>query len=346
MHIRSVQDRKIAVDKPDSCRWGRFWCTIDGMASLASRLNIAAECRAVKIPLRHCPPFLFIMMGFVTIMAMAASYIAASRYTDQPEIAALIVSFVAALFFVVGNLVITGFNQIAEANRMKSEFVSIISHQLGTPLSIFRMTLGLMDRERGSGAEGVAQYLPTLTDTTDRMIRLVNALLDVSRIEASRLTLKQEHLALGEMTEQLVAHFRSYADAHKVRLALRLPEHLPPVRADREKIDMVMQNLIDNAIRYTLGGGTAAITLSADGGSVRWSIADEGAGIPISQQPYIFQKFFRGENGHSRDTHGSGIGLYIAKAIVEASGGKIGFSSREGKGTTFWFTLPVYYNQP
>src|SRR3989344_8755875 len=116
------------------------------MSPLISRLNIAAECRILKIPLLHCPPFLFITMGFATIAAMATSYIVANRYTDQPEIAALIVSFVAGLFFVVGNMVIKGFHEVVEANRMKSEFISIISHQLGTPLSIFRMTLGLVER--------------------------------------------------------------------------------------------------------------------------------------------------------------------------------------------------------
>lgn len=312
------------------------------MHELLPRLNFAVECRTLKIPLWHCPPFLFILMGFVTIAAMAASYVVANRYTNQPELAALIVSFVAALFFIVGNLVIKGFNEVAEANRMKSEFVSIISHQLGTPLSIFRMTLGLIARERqkDTAQEDIAAYLPTLTDTADRMIRLVNSLMEVNRIEASRLVLKPEALDLAAETQRLLAHFRSYADAHKVRLVLRAPQHLPLARGDREKIDMVVQNLMDNAIRYTLGGGAAVITLSAEQKGIRWSVADEGTGIPPLQRAYIFQKFFRGENGHARDTHGSGIGLYIAKAIVEASGGKIGFSSAEGKGTTFWFTLP------
>ncbi|MEK7099416.1 MAG: HAMP domain-containing sensor histidine kinase [Patescibacteria group bacterium] len=313
------------------------------MPSLVSRLNIAAECRALKIPLLHCPPLLFIMMGFATIAAMAASYIVASRYTDQPEIAALIVSFVAGLFFIIGNLVIRGFNEVAEANRMKSEFISIISHQLGTPLSIFRMTLGLIERKQT--AEGIAEHLPTLTDTADRMIRLVNALLEVNRIEASHLVLKSEAVDADAVTRGLIDDFKSYATAHKVRIAYHAPDHAPTVQADREKLDMALQNLLDNAVRYTLDGGTVTVTLSAGQGVVRWDIVDQGMGIPAAQHPYIFQKFFRGENGQARDTHGSGIGLYIAKAIVEASGGTIGFISKEGKGTTFWFTLPVAENK-
>src|SRR3989338_5944036 len=312
------------------------------MSPLISRLNIAAECRILKIPLLHCQPFLFITMGFATIAAMATSYIVANRYTDQPEIAALIVSFVAGLFFVVGNMVIKGFHEVVEANRMKSEFISIISHQLGTPLSIFRMALGLVERGKDKGsAPDMGEHLPTLIDTTDRMIRLVNALREVNRIKRSRLVLKQEDVDMGAQTRGLIESFRSYAEAHKVRLVCRAPDGLPAVRADSEKLDMVMQNLLDNAIRYTMDGGSVIISLSAEQGMVRWSIADQGTGIPPIQQAYIFQKFFRGENGRPRDTHGSGIGLYIAKAIVEASGGHIGFISKEGKGTTFWFTLHI-----
>lgn len=307
-----------------------------------SRLNITVECRAMKIPWHLCPPVLFVMMGGITIAAMTASYVIASRYTAEPEVAALIVSFVAGLFFVVGNLVIRGFHQVTEANHMKSEFVSIISHQLGTPLSIFRMTLGMMAREKGTeGSARAADDLPLLIDTTDRMIRLVNALLEVSRIEASRLILKPEALRIEAITARLIEGFRSYAEAHRVRLAVRAPADLRPARADPEKIEMVMQNLIDNAVRYTPGGGSAEIAISAEKGMVRWSITDQGAGIPVSQRAYVFQKFFRGENGSPRNTHGSGIGLFIAKAIVEASGGKIGFTSEEGTGTTFWFTLPM-----
>ena len=146
------------------------------MMSWLARLNVASECRALKLRVWHCPPFLFFMMGFVTIAAMVATYIAANHYTDEPQIAALIVSFVAALFFVVGNMVVKGFNEIVEANRTENEFVSIISHQLGTPLSIFRMTLGLVEKEsfRDGSTHPVNEYIRTLIDTADNIDPLHN----------------------------------------------------------------------------------------------------------------------------------------------------------------------------
>lgn len=319
------------------------WYTLRKMLSFLDRLNVMYECRALKLSVWRCPPLLFLLMGFVTVLSMVVTYLIADQYLAEPQLVALTVSFIAGLFFIIGNLVIKGFNSIAEANRTKSEFVSIISHQLGTPLSIFRMTLELASREAGKEgmSAGAAQHLQTLGDATGRMIRLVNSLLEVSRIEAARLVLRPEAVALERLTGRLVEDFRKYADAHKVTLAFTAPHGLPQAWADPEKIEMAVQNLIDNAVRYTLGGGTAAITIAADRGVLRWSIEDHGAGIPAGERPYIFQKFFRGENGRPRDTHGSGIGLYIARAIVEASGGKIGFTSEPGKGSTFWFTLPM-----
>lgn len=310
---------------------------------LLASLDITSECRALNLGLGRCPPFLFLLMGFSTIVSMVATYLIANRYFVEPEIGALAVSFSAALFFVIGNLIIKGFNAVVDANRSKTEFVSIISHQLGAPLSIFRMTLGLMQRQLKNGAgEEAGSHLETLTYITDRMIGLVNSLLEVSRIESSRLALRVEPVALEILTQRLIEGFRRYADAHKVVLILHAERGLPTVAADRDKIEMVVQNLIDNAIRYTAGGGEVTVGLSVEDGMVRCGVRDSGAGIPPDEQRYIFQKFFRGSSANHRDAHGSGIGLYIAKAIIDASGGKIGFTSEEGKGSTFWFTLPVY----
>ena len=317
------------------------------MGFVSGHLNIVAECRALRIGIRHCPPFLFLLMGFATIISMVGTYLIVSRYAVEPEIAALTVSLVAVIFLVVGDLVLKGFNAMVEANRVKSEFVSIISHQLGSPLSIFRMTLGLMRQKsrENPATDGIQPELETLTETTDRMIGLVNSLLDVAKIEASRLTLRPQAVRLGEVTKRVADRMQKYAAAHNVTISVRIRDSLPAVSGDPEKIEMVVQNLLDNAIRYSINGGRATVVLVPDGKMIRWSVEDTGVGIPPGQHAYIFQKFFRGGNAVNHDVRGSGIGLYIAKAIVEASGGEIGFSSKEGKGSTFWFTLPVTSNQ-
>ena len=313
------------------------------------RINVIAECRELRCKLRECPPFLFIIMGGATIVSMIATYLIASRYAEEPQIAALMVLIVAALFLVIGNLIINGFDEIAGANRMKSEFITIVSHQLRSPLSILKWTVDVLERhtkdlsgknENTDNGALFKNFVQTFRETTERMIQLVNSLLEVSRIEARTLILKKEKFSIADVTKKLFENFSNYSAASHVALTFTADPDLPPIAADRERITMVIENLIDNAIRYTTGG-TIPIAIARRGNSLIWSITDQGIGIPKSQQKNIFKKFFRADNVEKKQTTGSGIGLYTAHAIIKASSGKIGFTSEERRGSTFWFTLPI-----
>ncbi len=290
----------------------------------------------------QCPPTLVLVMGIFTVIAMISAYTFSYRFTDEPQLAALFVILITALFLVVGNLIIVGFNKVAEANRMKSEFVSIVSHQLRSPLSIFKWTVDVVEREmqRGRNGENVDNFIKTIRDTTENMIRMVNSLLEVSRIEARTFMLAKESLSLVDLARGVVRFFESYAKAANIALEFSASENLPAITGDRDRIIMVIQNLVDNAIRYSKGGAVY-VSINKEGNFLRFAVKDSGVGIPESQRKNIFKKFFRAPQGLRFQTEGTGIGLYIAKSIVEASGGKIGFISEEGKGSTFWFILPI-----
>lgn len=309
------------------------------------QLNPLAECRELHWKTWQCPPFLFLVMGLVTIISMIATYALASRYIDEPEIAALLVIFITVLFLIVGNIIITGFNRIAETNRMKSEFISLVSHQLRSPLSIFKWTLEAIERGINHSARSSQDenFFQTLRNTTNNMVALVNSLLEVSRIEAQTFVLREEVFSLGEVTRNIVENYRKYAEASNIGLILENDPGLPSIRGDRERIAIVVQNLMDNAIRYTARMGTIKIRIAKKDNFLMTTVEDQGIGIPQNLQKRIFEKFFQVENANKSDkqAHGSGIGLYIAKEIVEASGGKMGFRSEEGKGSTFWFALPI-----
>lgn len=322
--------------------WG--YSILKGMAGWFKKANEFIECRTLRLRLWQCPPFLVLVLGFVTVISMVASYFLASRYVEEPELAALLVIIITVIFFVVGNLIISGFNHLAEANRMKTEFIHIISHQIRTPLSIFKWTLDTLERNLRANLPSdldTDHSLQTLKDTGEYMIRLVNSLLEASRIEAQTFSVARKPFSLADATRAVIKNYSRYAAASGITLEFNIPSDLPPALGDEERTEMVIQNLLDNAIRYTESSGKVQIFVSADKEFIRWSIKDQGMGIPYFQQKRIFDKFFRAANAEKKDTRGSGLGLFVSKAIVEAQGGKMGFESEEGKGSTFWFTLPT-----
>ena len=315
------------------------------MREFLQHLNVVAECRAAKLGFWSCPPFLFVVMGVVDMVGILTSYLFANRYVEEPEAAALVVLAVAIVIFIIGNFVIHGFNRIAEANRIKSEFIAIVSHQLRSPLAVFKWTLDALATGSASARAGDhISYQRILSENTEKMIQLVNILLDVSRIEAGRFTVGREPLSLQALTADLLRSFEPYAAANRISLAYRTTgEAVPPVVGDRERLKMVIQNLVDNAVRYSLAGGAVVIrTFPGGAGTVEWQVEDQGIGIPREEQRFIFQKFYRTGLARRQQTEGTGIGLYISKAVIEALGGEIGFRSEAGKGSTFWFRLPVY----
>ena len=173
------------------------------------------------------------------------------------------------------------------------------------------------------------------------MGELVSDLLTVSRIETAKLLLKKEEISLEDLIRKIIEELEPFAKASNVKVEFRAKENLPKVFADPSQIRLVIENLLDNAIRYIKEKGRVEIKLEKIDKYCRFEIKDTGVGIPKEDQKYIFQKFFRSENVMRYQTQGSGLGLYIAKSIVEKSGGKIGFKSQEGIGSTFWFTIPL-----
>jgi len=308
--------------------------------------NPLSECKKLGWGLWQCPPFLFLVMGFITIVAMVISSLFAMRVFPEPEIAAIITATgIAILFLVIGNVIVGGFNRLAEASRMKSQFVSIISHQLRTPSSIFKWTLEALQqtlREPQKHIENdINLYISNLQNASQRMIRLVNTLLDVTRIESQTIVLQNENFSLLPVAERLIQDATYHAQTSHITINFEKDAVLPLVFADRTRIIMVMETFLDNAVRYTLNAGSITARLNREGAFIRFSISDTGVGIPILQQKNIFQKFFRASNITQFQTEGTGIDLFVSKYIIEKSGGTIGFSSQENKGSTFWFILPI-----
>lgn len=312
------------------------------LRNLIRDLNVFTECRKYNLRLIECPAFLFILMGFITIGIMLATYFVAARFTE-PEFVIVLVSMATIVIFSIGNLIVSSFERVAQASRLKTEFISIASHQLRTPLSSLKWSLNLItDPRLGTVNKKQLDYLNIIKESNERMIRLVNDLLEVSRIEQGRIILNPQEFTLEELVQTIINDLTGFADSNNVKIFYHKENNLPKVYADPQKIGFVVQNLVDNAIKYTKGRGNMEIRVErANHDRIRVTVKDEGIGIPKKQQGQIFKKFFRSDNVLKYQTEGSGLGLFIAKAIVEAVGGEIGFLSNEGRGSAFWFSIPV-----
>jgi len=312
------------------------------MKNYLKKLPFFKECFQYSVPLFQCPSFLFLILGILNIAAMLSTYFIATRFSDEPEVSALITISVSLVIFVIGSVVVNSFDKLAQANKMKTEFVRIASHQLRSPLTSLRWAVDqLMEGVVGRPTEEQIEYLKIISESNQRMLKLINDLLDVSKIEMGSFMFKFEPVDLEKVAKEVIEGLAPFAKANNILLNLVFDPQLPPVHSDQERIRMVFSNLIDNAIKYNLGKGQVDVGAKLKDKNIQVFVKDNGVGIPKEQQKNIFQKFFRSDNAMKHQTIGTGLGLFIVKAIVEANKGKIWFESEENKGTTFLFEIPI-----
>ncbi|MBI4592939.1 MAG: GAF domain-containing protein [Candidatus Rokubacteria bacterium] len=227
-----------------------------------------------------------------------------------------------------------------EISQMKSEFVSFVTHQLRTPLAGIKWLLELSTQQE-TGAAEAAEYVQDARASAERLIRLVNDLLDVARLESGRFKFDPRPTHLGELTQSVLDEVAPLVRDRGHRVSLAGAAEIPRVAADAQLLRQVVLNLVSNAIKYTPGAGDIAIRMDRDGDAVLWAVRDSGVGVPQDAQHRLFEKFFRADNALSVETEGTGLGLYMVRLIVKLHGGQVWYESEEGRGSTFSFRLPV-----
>jgi K+-sensing histidine kinase KdpD len=226
-----------------------------------------------------------------------------------------------------------------EADQLKDTFISIISHELKTPVALIKGYAGTLRRDDAHWEpRTVRDSAAIIEEEADRLTHLIDNLLDASRLQAGGLKLNRTGVALDALAARQLELFRTQTSAHT--LSADFPQPFPAVPADAARVEQALNNLLSNAIKYSPNGGAIRVSGRVKPDEVEVTVSDEGIGIPVEDHSRIFERFYRVDDALSRRTQGSGLGLYIAKAIVEAHGGRIWVDSTPGRGTAITFSLP------
>jgi signal transduction histidine kinase len=234
------------------------------------------------------------------------------------------------------------FNSMAadleHAEQLRRNLVADVAHELRTPLSNIQ---GYLEAIRDRVVKPNRATISSLDEEANLLSRLVDELQELSLAEAGELKLVYQEEDIARLLEQVVASWQPKVAAKEISLSLELPDDLPPVNADWQRISQVLHNLLENAVVHTRKGGTINVAAAALDGQVEVCVSDTGEGIPAEDLPNIFERFYRVDRSRARSTGGSGLGLTIARRLVEAHGGKIAVQSELDKGSSFSFTLPI-----
>jgi len=228
-----------------------------------------------------------------------------------------------------------------EVERMKSEFSSNVSHELRTPLHSIVGFTSLILQGRVSDIQTQKDFLTIVYNQGKHLGRLIDSLLDMSRLESGRFEIQKEPLSIRDLIRDAVIEIRSLSDEKGILISENVQPSLPPVEGDKGRVKQVITNLLGNAIKFSPHGAPILVSAEATNTYILVQVIDQGIGIPAQAIPGLFQRFHQVDGSSIRSIGGSGLGLYISKQIVETHGGCLSVTSEPGKGSTFTFTLPL-----
>lgn len=229
--------------------------------------------------------------------------------------------------------------------KLRRDFVANVSHELRTPLTIIRGYTEALQDGTACGADQTGRFTKLIVSETERLERLINDLLDLSRLQARQYVMDVEQIPLTEVVDSVIAMLGEKAANKGIALSWRANNIIPPVPGNGDRLVQLMLILLDNAIKYTPAGGKVSVELAREQEDVTLTVTDNGTGIPPEDLPFIWERFYKADKAHSRTNHGTGLGLSIAREIIDRHGAKVNVESEPGKGTTFVLQFPVGASQ-
>lgn len=285
----------------------------------------------------QCPEFLFFIFGIIIVSAIIITNILAKNYAG-PELAAILPVAITIPLLIIAYSVTKSFEYLSLASQMKSEFIKIMSHQLRAPLVSIKWQIESFFSKTENEREKIycEETIKSVQKSNNSLLDLINKFIALKNIEEDNFSLNKTEFKLGDLIEEAI-NSKNQIFKNNIILNNKAGEEIK-INADRDKIRIVIENLLDNALKYSLDGKEIGINIEKYRNEIKVLIIDKGVGIKNTKN--IFNKYVKSREDTAYQTTGIGIGLYLSKKIVENHGGKIGFKTKEGEGSTFWFTIP------
>ncbi len=297
------------------------------------------QSREYGISVWKLPDILLIGMAFVNVVIMVVSYWWISSGIDDPTKAIFPIALEAVIILIVGNIIAETSKEVIDNQKLKKEFINIISHQMRTPLTAAKWSLELLKKERD--VEKREKYIDRTIEANKRMMSIVNDFVNLARMADEVKEIKIEKFEISEIVKGIIRNDQFFSEVQDVEIKYENKEGEIWVNADKLKTEIVFNNLIDNALKYSPSHTKIDVILKKEKGGFIGEIKDRGIGINNVDRKYIFTKFYRSANARRSCSSGTGIGLYVCKVIVEKMKGSIYFKSKEGIGTSFFVSLPL-----
>ena len=310
---------------------------------LKEHFDLDKQAKEWGIPLWQHPQFLFLIFGILIIVFDLFLYLIGGKHINiEYDQLVIIIFSVTGFLLCVAFLIERTFEKMADTTKMKTEFISIVSHQLRTPVTNLSLILDLIKKEYPEIKENDMDYFRILEENIIRVKDLISNLLIASRIEKGNfITQKEEEIDYEDVIKDSIKHHSMIAKQKDVSLEYKRLLPIGFYTGDIYQIKIIIDNLIANSILYNKKGGRVDVTLEVDDKFALIKVKDTGIGIPEKDKKHIKDKFHRGANARREHPGGTGLGMYITISLVKALKGEFGFESEEGKGSLFWVKLPL-----
>lgn len=287
------------------------------------------------------PDFLFVMIGLINIVMMLVTYWWASSWVYDPREAVIFVAIEAVLILAIGNVFVESSKEAISANALKSQFIDIVAHQIRTPLSAIKWSLELIKQENKENfSDKQRKYFDQIGKANEEIIDLANNFIGLVDLE-SNVEFKKDKINLTDLIEQRINNILFLAEIDGTKIEFKNESGLNYIKGDETKIAVIVDNLLDNAIKYGQAGRAIEVNLSKKNDCLIIRVTNFGMGIAQDEKKSIFEKFYRSRMARKKSVQGNGLGLYISKVLAQKMGGDLFFESIPEVKTSFFLKLPI-----